>query len=255
MQDPDAAVKELHRAVGELGLRGAEIGPNVEDTFLDHPTVRPVLHAAEALGVPLILHPYSVGPRPGLEDFYLTNLIGNPLATTVCAARLILGGTLDELADLRLVLMHGGGYLPYQIGRLDHGHWVRPEAKACRQPPSAYLARFTYDTILHAPGPLRSWLTRSAPTGWPMAPTSRSTWAPARSKSRSPTPAWTGGSATPSPGAPPRGCSTWTYPPAREPAGRTTGSAGEAASVCWYTQGSVVTTKYDYKEIDRGNAG
>jgi aminocarboxymuconate-semialdehyde decarboxylase len=155
MQDPDAAVKELHRAVGELGLRGAEIGPNVEDTFLDHPTVRPVLHAAEALGVPLIVHPYSVGPRPGLEDFYLTNLIGNPLATTVCAARLILGGTLDELADLRLVLMHGGGYLPYQVGRLDHGHRVRPEAKACQRPPSAYLARFTYDTILHAPGPLR----------------------------------------------------------------------------------------------------
>jgi aminocarboxymuconate-semialdehyde decarboxylase len=155
MQDPDAAIHELHRAVGELGMRGAEIGPNVEDVFLDHPAVRPVLHAAQALGVPLILHPYYVGPREGLGEFYLTNLIGNPLATTVCAARLILGGVLDELDRLELVLMHGGGYLPYQIGRLDHGHQVRPEAKASRRPPSAYLDRFTYDTILHAPAPLR----------------------------------------------------------------------------------------------------
>jgi aminocarboxymuconate-semialdehyde decarboxylase len=154
MQAPDAAVKELHRAVAELGLRGAEIGPAVEGTPLDDPTVRPVLDAANDLGAPLILHPYYVGPRAGLSDFYLVNLVGNPLETTVCAARLILGGTLDELDRLELVLMHGGGYLPYQIGRLDHGHRVRPEAQGCRRPPSAYLGRFTYDTLTHAPRPL-----------------------------------------------------------------------------------------------------
>ena len=51
--------------------------------------------------------------------------------------------------------MHGGGYLPYQIGRLDHGHQVRPEARRCKQPPSAYLRRFWFDTVTHAPGPLR----------------------------------------------------------------------------------------------------
>jgi aminocarboxymuconate-semialdehyde decarboxylase len=107
------------------------------------------------LGVPLIVHPYYVGPRPGLGDFYLTNLIGNPLATTVCAARLIFSGTLDELAALRVVLLHGGGYLPYQIGRLDHGHLVRPEAGGSAHPPSAYLTRFWFDTVTHAPAPLR----------------------------------------------------------------------------------------------------
>ncbi|HZD74617.1 MAG TPA: amidohydrolase family protein [Actinomycetota bacterium] len=154
MQAPDAAVKELHRAVGELDLVGAEIGPAVEGTPLDHPAMRPVLNAASELRVPLILHPYYVGPRQGLSDFYLVNLIGNPLETTVCAARLILSGTLDELERLELVLMHGGGYLPYQIGRLDHGHLVRPEARACRRPPSAYLDRFAYDTLTHAPRPL-----------------------------------------------------------------------------------------------------
>jgi len=155
MQDPAAAVTELRRAVTGLGMRGAEIGPDAAGTPLDHPGPRTVLAAAADLGVPLILHPYYVGARPGLADFYLTNLIGNPLATTVGAARLIFSGALDELAALRLVLTHGGGYLSYQIGRLDHGHRVRPEAGGCAHPPSAYLTRFWFDTVTHAPGPLR----------------------------------------------------------------------------------------------------
>ncbi len=62
---------------------------------------------------------------------------------------------LDELTALRVVLTHGGGYLPYQIGRLDHGHRVRPEAHGSAYPPSAYLDRFWFDTVTHAPAPLR----------------------------------------------------------------------------------------------------
>lgn len=155
LQDPGAAVTELRRAVTELGMRGAEIGPDAGGTPLDDPVLRPVLAAAADLGVPLIVHPYYVGALPGLSDFYLTNLIGNPLATTVCAARLILSGTLDAIGQLRLVLMHGGGFLPYQIGRLDHGHRVRPESRGCTLPPSLYLPRFWFDTVTHAPVPLR----------------------------------------------------------------------------------------------------
>lgn len=155
MQSPAEAVAELNRAVTDLGMRGAEIGPDVEGTPLDDAALRPVLAAAADLDVPLILHPYYVGARAGLADFYLTNLVGNPLATTVCAARLIFSGLLDDMATLQLVLMHGGGYLPYQIGRLDHGYRVRPESGGCAQPPSRYLRRFWYDTVTHAPAPLR----------------------------------------------------------------------------------------------------
>jgi aminocarboxymuconate-semialdehyde decarboxylase len=61
---------------------------------------------------------------------------------------------LDELTALRVVLLHGGGYLPYQIGRLDHGHRVRPEARGSAHAPSAYLDRFWFDTVTHAPAPL-----------------------------------------------------------------------------------------------------
>jgi aminocarboxymuconate-semialdehyde decarboxylase len=155
MQHPDAAAAELARSVSVLGMRGAQIGPAIEDVPLDDAAFRPVLTSAADLGVPLVLHPYYVAARPGLEDFYLTNLIGNPLATTISAARLIFSGTLDEIGSLRLVLMHGGGYLPYQIGRLDHGHQVRPEARGCAHDPSAYLPRFWFDTVTHAPVPLR----------------------------------------------------------------------------------------------------
>ena len=151
MQEPEAAAAELERAVTRLGMRGAQIGPEIEGEALDLPKFRPVLQTAQRLGVPLILHPYYTGT----DEFCLTDLVGNPVATALSAARLIFSGTLDELPSLRLVLMHGGGYLPYQIGRLDHGHRVRPEAAGCKLPPSAYLERFRYDTITHAPAPLR----------------------------------------------------------------------------------------------------
>jgi aminocarboxymuconate-semialdehyde decarboxylase len=151
MQEPLAAADELERAVTELALRGASVGPRVGDTYLDDPQYWPVLERAEALDVPLLVHPFYVGLRPGLPDFYLTNLIGNPLESTVCAARLILSGVLDRFPQLRLALTHGGGFLPYQIGRLDHGHHVRREAQASADPPSAYLRRFVFDTVTHRP--------------------------------------------------------------------------------------------------------
>lgn len=157
MQDPAAAVAELRRAVEVLGMRGAQIGSHIEGTTLDDPSLRAVMQAAVDLGVPLVIHPYYVGSSPELDDFYLTNLQGNPWQTAVCASRLIFSGLLDDLPALDLVLVHGGGHLPYQIGRLDHGHRVRPEAAGSARPPSQYLRRFHYDTLTHRPESTR-WL-------------------------------------------------------------------------------------------------
>lgn len=151
LQDPDAAVRELTRAVTELGLRGAEVGTHAEGVPLDDPSLRPLLQRAAELRAPLLIHPSYVGASPGLEDFYLTNLQGNPWQSAVCASRLILSGALDDVPDLAPVLVHGGGHLPYQIGRLDHGHRVRSEAQHCTHPPSDYLRRFHADTLTHRP--------------------------------------------------------------------------------------------------------
>ncbi len=155
LQDPDAATAELRRAVRDLGLRGVEIGTTMETVPLDDPRFGSFFAAAEELDVPVILHPYYVGTRPNLTDFYMTNLTGNPLETCIAASRLILSGFLDRHPRLKLVLVHAGGFMPYQIGRLDHGFRVRSESNAAiSAPPSTYLRRFWYDTITHAATPL-----------------------------------------------------------------------------------------------------
>ncbi|WCB91731.1 hypothetical protein DSM104299_00407 [Baekduia alba] len=163
MQDPEAAAEELERAV-VLGLRGAQIGTNVGDLPLDDARFTPVLATAERLGVPLILHPYFVGPKPRLEPFFLTNSIGNPLDTAIAAARLIHTGALDRHPGLEVVLVHGAGYLPYQLGRLDHAFRVRPEARAAiERPPSSYLRRFRIDTLTHSVDALRFLAEQAGP--------------------------------------------------------------------------------------------
>ena len=98
------------------------------------------------------------GPRsPGRASrpICTTNLLGNPYDTGVAAARLIFGGVLDRFPKLFVCLPHAGGTLPYLIGRLDRGQKVRRELKHVKRRPSAYLRRFTYDTISHAAAPLR----------------------------------------------------------------------------------------------------
>lgn len=153
LQDPQAAATELRRAVQELGLRGVLVGTTIEKVPLDDPRFEPFLAAVAELGVPLLLHPYDklVRMRAELTDFYMSNLIGIPLATTLAASRLILSGCLDRHPNLTVVLMHAGGFMPYQIGRLDHGYRVRPETGAnISSPPSTYIRRFYFDTITHA---------------------------------------------------------------------------------------------------------
>lgn len=155
LAQPEAAVEELGRIVSELGLVGAQVGPVVGDRWLDDPAFLPVLEQAAELGTLLFVHPYYTGPKPGLEEYYLTNLAGNPLDTALCASRLILSGTLDRVPELKVMLAHGGGYLPYQAGRLAHGNAVRPELGLCARLPTDYLTRFFYDTIVFDPAALR----------------------------------------------------------------------------------------------------
>ena len=158
MQEPLKAAAELHRAVGHLGLRGAQIGTRVEGRPLDDPVFQPVWDAAAELEVPVVLHPYYVSARPGFEDYYLTNLLVNPLETTLVASRLILSGTTTRYPGVRFMLVHGGGFLPYQIGRLDRGWRVRPETSARLEVlPSEALRHFYFDTVTHDDRALR-WL-------------------------------------------------------------------------------------------------
>ncbi len=161
MQDCAAAALELERAVRQLGLRGACICTHVNGADLDAPAVMPVLEMAERLDVPLFLHPQNAGDITRLREHHLWNLIGFPMETATAAAKLILSGALERFPRLNIVLAHGGGFLPYQMGRLDHGFRVRPALRAqLPKPPSAYLANIYCDSLVHSDTALRFLLDR-----------------------------------------------------------------------------------------------
>src|SRR5215475_8505857 len=156
MQHPDAAVAELERVVREYGFKAVEIGTSIEGAQLAEERFRPLLRRASELGAFVFAHPYYVGAKTGLENYYLTNLIGNPLDTTVMLANLMFSGRLDELPDLKIVLAHGGGFTPYQIGRLVHGHKVRSEANGIsKSSPKDLLKRIYFDSLVFEPQALR----------------------------------------------------------------------------------------------------
>jgi aminocarboxymuconate-semialdehyde decarboxylase len=156
MQHPDAAVAELERVVREYGFKAIEIGTSIEGAQLAEGRFRPLLRRAAELGVFVFAHPYYVGAKTGLECYYLTNLIGNPLDTATCVANLMFSGVLDELPELKILLAHGGGFAPYQIGRLAHGHKVRKETRAASaSDPKALLRRFYFDSLVFEPRALR----------------------------------------------------------------------------------------------------
>ena len=151
MQAPERAAEELTRAVRQLGMRGAMIGSNIAGKNLDDPSFEPVWAAAEELGAFMIIHPANVAGADRLRSYYLANLIGNPLDTTIAAACLVFGGVMERHPKLNVLLVHGGGFVPYQAGRWAHGWHVRPEPKVnVKQSPEPWINRFYYDTILHA---------------------------------------------------------------------------------------------------------
>ena len=156
LQEPATAAAELRFAVRELGLRGAMVDPNALGRPLGDGVFDPFWKAAADLAAPIVLHPFLLEAVERFGRHYLHNLVGYPFETTLAAASLILGGTLDRFPGLSVVLVHGGGFLPYHIGRFDRAHETRPEARVDDAGlPSRYLRRFLYDTLVQRPEALR----------------------------------------------------------------------------------------------------
>jgi aminocarboxymuconate-semialdehyde decarboxylase len=151
LQDPDRSVRELERAVRKLGLVGAAICTHVNGTTIDPKTIGPVFAAAQRLDVPLFLHPQNAGDTTRLNDFHLWNMVGFPYETALTASRLLMSGTFETYPRLKVILAHGGGYLPYQIGRLDHGYRAKKSLfPDLPHPPSHYLKNITCDCLVHS---------------------------------------------------------------------------------------------------------
>jgi len=155
LQHPALAVRELERAVRELGLRGVSVSTNVDGRELADARFDPVWEAAADLGAVVFIHPWgcSLGSRLGAN--FLANTFGQPAETALALSHLIFGGTLDRHPRLKLLAAHGGGFLPTYIGRSDHAWAERPDARGCAQPPSSYLRRIWYDALVYTPQALR----------------------------------------------------------------------------------------------------
>jgi aminocarboxymuconate-semialdehyde decarboxylase len=157
---PDAAdaARELERAVTQLGAVGAVAPTNVGGVNLGELPLDEYWAAAVALGVPVFLHPTQPTPAPRTGRFALNQIAQYTFDTTLSVGSLISSGVLDRFPSLTLILSHGGGALPYLIGRFDcmHGRSDRGATGiVAAASPSTYLDRMYYDTILHDPVALR----------------------------------------------------------------------------------------------------
>jgi aminocarboxymuconate-semialdehyde decarboxylase len=158
LQHPDLCVELLDHALS-LGLLGVEIsshaptadGGTVE---LSDPALERFWARAAETGALVFLHPFGCTLDERLDRYYLANTVGQPVENAVALSHLVFAGVLDRHPGLRLLAAHGGGYLPTFLGRSDHAWSVRPEARGCAQPPSSYLRRLWFDSLVHSPDAL-----------------------------------------------------------------------------------------------------
>jgi len=152
MTDAREAVSELERCVKTHGFSGVEILTNVAGKELSDPAFAPFWKKAEELGVLVMIHPNGFTEASRLSRFYFNNVIGNPLETTIALHYLIFDGVLERHPKLKILAVHGGGYLGAYPGRIDHAWGARSDSHgALPQPPTTYLKRIYVDSVVFTP--------------------------------------------------------------------------------------------------------
>jgi len=163
LQDVSLAVAELEHCVRKLGLRGVEINPSVRGMDLTDArlNLEAFFAAVQKLDVVIFMHPIGFTHGERLVDHYFSNIIGNPLETTVAASHLIFDGVMERHPKLKVVLPHGGGYLAHYWARMDHAYQARPDTRGqMKRKPSSYLEKFYFDTITFDHGMLAHLIAR-----------------------------------------------------------------------------------------------
>ena len=152
-----AAAEELEYAIKTLGFKGVEVLAHVGDLELSDLSLEPFWAKAEALGAIVFIHPSGFTEPRRFGKFYFSNVIGNPLDTTMALHHLIFDGVLERYPDLKIIASHGGGYLPAYSGRIDHAWGARSDAHGwLPKPPSSYLKKIYLDTIVFTPDQLEA---------------------------------------------------------------------------------------------------
>ncbi|MER8073659.1 amidohydrolase family protein [Streptomyces sp. NPDC094034] len=176
LQHPDLTVWALEDAVLEYGFAGVALPTHAVDTgngadgagagIIDFSDDRlaPLWKRAEDLGALLFVHPMGTTAGERLARWNLANTLGQPFEHAVALSHLVHGGVLDRHPRLRVLFTHGGGFLPGYLGRGDHAWQVRPDARSCRKPPSAYLRDVYFDSLVHQAGPLHALIRAAGPS-------------------------------------------------------------------------------------------
>lgn len=152
LQDAGLAVRELEYLTSQLGLRGVQISTYVAGRELGDSALEQFWEAAEALASVVFIHPLGFSHGERFREFYLNNSIAHPLESALAIAGLIFNGVLHRHPGLKLVVAHGGGYLPFHPSRLDHAWQVRPECRLhIDRPPSEYMKQLFVDTVVYTP--------------------------------------------------------------------------------------------------------
>ena len=155
LQDTDAAVAELRYCVNELGMKGLEINSHVEGSEIADPRLEPFWAEVEKLGAVIVVHTDGHTHKDRLQGHNFVNIIGHAFEATLATAHLIFNGVMDRYPDLKIVVVHGGGYLPAYAGRIDHAWRARADVReGVPNPPTDYLKRFFFDTMVFEPDQL-----------------------------------------------------------------------------------------------------
>ena len=151
MQDTKLSIFELERCK-EIGLKGIEIGSNINNKNLSDINFHPFYEAAVDLDMPLFVHPWEMMGMSQMSEYWLPWLIGMPAETSRAICSMIFGGIFEKFPKLRVAFAHGGGSFPYIIGRVEKGFFERPDLCAVdnKVNPRTYLGKFYVDSLVHS---------------------------------------------------------------------------------------------------------
>jgi len=154
LQAPELAVRELTRCMSELGLSGVTISTRVREQEIGDARLRPFWEAAEALSTLVFIHPAG-NHEPRFRKWQLWNSIGQSFEEAMAIASLFYEGILDAYPNLKIVVSHGGGYMPFYLGRIARNYVEKPATRTnMSKAPIAYLRMLHYDTCVYDPDTL-----------------------------------------------------------------------------------------------------
>ncbi|MBS1890338.1 MAG: amidohydrolase [Actinobacteria bacterium] len=152
LEHPELAIAEARRLREERGWVGYCASAGGRSVSLADEALAPLWRALDRDAALLLLHP-GTSPDERLEEFYLHNLLGNPVETAIAAAQLVFGDVLPTHPRMRVLLVHCGGCVPDLVPRWDHGVATdRPGLEPLTEPPSEAVRRFFVDCLVHDPG-------------------------------------------------------------------------------------------------------